>query len=44
MKTMATKRQIKCDMKFSINWRIVTFLDLVKNYECLQIFRIDMSS
>ena len=30
MKTMATKRQIKCDMKFSINWRIVTFLDLVK--------------
>ena len=27
---MATKRQIKCDMKFSINWRIVTFLDLVK--------------
>ena len=39
MKTMVTKGQIKGDMKFSINWRIVTFLD-----QCLQIFRIDMSS
>ena len=25
---MVTKGQIKGDMKFSINWRIVTFLDL----------------
>ena len=27
---MATNRQIKGDMKFSINWRIITFLDLGK--------------
>ena len=35
MKTMVTKGQIKGDIKFTINWRIV---------KCLQIFRIDMSS
>ena len=37
MKTMVTKGQIKGDMKFSINWRIIRILRMFTNIKYLEL-------